>query len=145
MQDSVDAMTAKKFPSKIDAWLVVLMVVAVGGVVFAFFSVVFAAEDTRLVLVVLASMLLVVLLVGSTLLRTHYTIDGNSLRIVSGPFHWTVPIDQIDSVVETRNPLSSPALSMDRLRIRYSGRRSVMISPRDKKKFLKALGVGLDA
>ena len=36
----------------------------------------------------------------------------------------------------TRNPLSSPALSLDRLRIDYGSGRSIMVSPEDKDKFI---------
>jgi hypothetical protein len=42
-------------------------------------------------------------------------------------------------VVPTRNPLSSPALSLDRLRIEYGQGRAIMISPADKGPFLRAL------
>ena len=79
-------------------------------------------------------------LIGSLLIGTHYTVDGNMLRVVSGPFRWKVPIDQIRSVQATRNPLSSPALSLDRLRIEYGKRRRIMVSPADKAGFLKAIG-----
>ena len=78
-------------------------------------------------------------LLGSMLIGTHYTVDGNTLRIACGPFRWQVPVDAIESVEPTRNPLSSPALSLDRLRIQY-GKRKIMVSPADKAGFLKAIG-----
>jgi hypothetical protein len=43
-------------------------------------------------------------------------------------------------VEETRNPLSSPALSLDRLKITYGNGKRIMISPADKIGFLKAIG-----
>ena len=49
-------------------------------------------------------------------------------------------IDDITSVRRTRNPLSSPALSMDRLSIRYGKGRRIMISPADQAGFLEAIG-----
>ena len=73
------------------------------------------------------------------LVGTHYTVSGNTLRVACGPFRWKVPLDAIQSVEATRNPLSSPALSLDRLRIHY-GRRRIMVSPSDKAGFLKAIG-----
>jgi hypothetical protein len=45
----------------------------------------------------------------------------------------------ITAITPTSNPLSSPALSLDRLRIDYGKGRSVMISPRDKQGFLGAM------
>jgi hypothetical protein len=70
------------------------------------------------------------------LLTTRYTIDGEMLFVKSGPITWRVPIAEITDIRPTRNPLSSPALSIDRLRIEYSGCRSIMISPREKEHFL---------
>ena len=83
--------------------------------------------------------LAIVALLGSMLVGTHYTVDENALRIACGPFRWTVPIDAIKSVEATRNPLSSPALSLDRLQIDY-GKRRIMVSPADKNGFLQAIG-----
>ena len=62
------------------------------------------------------------------------------LRIVAGPFRWKILLDEITSVEETRNPLSSPALSLDRLKICYGNGRHIMISPADTAGFLKAIG-----
>ncbi len=98
------------------------------------------ARDPRAAVGLVVTALLIVALIGSLLIGTHYTVDGNMLRVVSGPFRWKVPIDQIRSVQATRNPLSSPALSLDRLRIEYGKRRRIMVSPADKAGFLKAIG-----
>ncbi len=134
-------MTPKRFPSKIDAWLVVLLVIAIAGVIAGFVGVVLENEEPVVTLFMGAVMLLVVLLIVSLLFRTYYSVEGETLRIVSGPFRWRVPIAEIESIEPTRNPLSSPALSLDRLRVRYSGKKSIMISPADKQRFAKALGI----
>jgi hypothetical protein len=70
------------------------------------------------------------------MLGTYYEIEGNRLLVRSGPFRWRIPINEIEEMTPTHNPLSSPALSLDRLRIEYSGGRSVMISPEDKDRFI---------
>ena len=49
-----------------------------------------------------------------------------------------MPLAAIASVEPTRNPLSSPACSLGRLRIRY-GAKQIMISPLDRVGFLRAL------
>ena len=120
------------------------MVFSLIGVIVAFVAVAFESRDPLLTLGVGASMLLVMALILSTLLRTYYSVEGNTLRIVSGPFRWRVPIDEISSLESTRSPWSSPALSMDRLRIRYGGNRCILISPRDKQRFAKAIGIPID-
>ena len=79
-------------------------------------------------------------LVASMLVGTNYTVDRDRLRIASGPFRWKVDIASITSVEPTRNPLSSPALSLDRLRIRYGESRSILVSPADTRGFLRAIG-----
>jgi hypothetical protein len=49
-------------------------------------------------------------------------------------------LEEIYTVVEsTRNPASSPALSLDRLLIRYGGGSEIMVSPADKAGFMAAI------
>jgi membrane protein YdbS with pleckstrin-like domain len=132
-------MTPKRFKSKIDRWLLFLLVmvmvfeVVVMGIVAT--RVNSPVEATVLILAALA----IVALLGSMLVGTHYTVAGDTLRVACGPFRWKVPIDEIQSVEATRSPLSSPALSLDRLLIHY-GERRVMVSPSDKAGFMKAIG-----
>jgi hypothetical protein len=55
---------------------------------------------------------------------------------------WIIALETIDEVYPTRSPLSSPALSLDRLLIRYKnlhGPSTLMVSPEDKTAFLNAL------
>lgn len=135
-------MAAKTFKSKVDAWLVIVLAVSAVALIAGLVTALYRRPDPVAVVVMLAATLFFVLLVGSILLRTYYRIDRGTLTIVSGPLRRTVAIDTITSVERTRNPLSSPALSLDRLRIRYGDNKSVMISPADRDRFLKALGIG---
>ena len=73
------------------------------------------------------------------LAATDYTLTDTDLRVRSGPFRWRVPLHEIRSIAPTHNPLSSPALSLDRLRIEHGERKWLMISPRDKDGFLREL------
>lgn len=134
-------MAAKTFKSKVDAWLVIVLAVSAVVLIGGLATTLYKRPDPVAVAVMLGSTLFFLLLVGSVLLRTYYRIDGGTLTIVSGPFRRSVAIDQITSVERTRNPLSSPALSLDRLRIRYGDNKSVMISPADRDRFLQALGI----
>jgi len=134
-------MTVKRFASKIDAWLLAVLALAVLLQIVATVGVLMQNEDPWAgVIMVLVSLLLFVL-IGTTVAFTYYSVEGNTLRVVSGPFRWTIPIDRIESVEPTRNPLSAPALSIDRLKIRYSGGKAILVSPADKKGFVRALGV----
>jgi hypothetical protein len=68
---------------------------------------------------------------------TYYLIEGTSLIVKSGfMVSTTIPIDKVYKIVETNNPLSSPATSLDRLAIYYNERDWIMISPTDKEGFI---------
>src|SRR4051794_8639705 len=87
--------------------------------------------------------IIVVITFNSWLFRnTDYRIEHGMLRIRSAFIHWNVPVADIVSIVPTRNPLSSPALSLDRLQINYrknGGDAMVLVSPEDKRGFIAAL------
>ena len=73
------------------------------------------------------------------LYATDYTVEGDSLLVRASLFRWRIPLAAIESIEPTRNPLSSPACSLDRLLIRHGGGRRVMVSPADKEGFLRAM------
>lgn len=136
-------MAAKRFRSKIDTWILVLMIVTIVFQIVAVGAAALQAGDPLATTGLLLLMIAVTGLLLWLLLGTHYTVERGSIRIVSGPFRWKVPVDRISSVVRTRNPLSSPALSLDRIAIRYGKRRRIMISPADREGFLRAIGHSL--
>ncbi len=72
---------------------------------------------------------------------TSYTIiDQNELIVKCGMiYHSTVPISSIKSIRKTRNPISAPAPSMDRIELHYGKWDSVILSPRDKRNFINEL------
>ena len=74
------------------------------------------------------------------LFATDYTITGSALKIRCGPFKWTVERREIHSITPSRNLISSPALSLNRLDIKYGHNRHILVSPRDRKGFYEALG-----
>ena len=126
------------FRSKVDAWL--------GGVLIATPILAVVSVFTNAVLqdgaVLVFVSLLAVLPVGLPLwllCSTRYTLTATELAVRCGPFSWRVPLKDIRAVHPTRNPLSSPALSLDRLRIDYGAGRSIMISPTDRERFLREL------
>ena len=71
-----------------------------------------------------------------SLLSTRYTVQDQQLVVRSGLFRWRIPINQISGITPTSDPIASPALSLDRLRITYGHTKSLLISPRDKDAFL---------
>jgi hypothetical protein len=80
------------------------------------------------------------LFVGHLLLTTRYEIMGDMLKIKSGwIYRLSFPIAGIISIKTTRNFISSPAASMDRIEIRYNQYDSVIVSPKEKESFIKEL------
>ncbi|WP_028052050.1 PH domain-containing protein [Carboxydothermus ferrireducens] len=71
---------------------------------------------------------------------TGYKIDENFLVIKSGPIKAKIPIKEITKIYKTRNPVSSAALSLDRLAIVFGKNYDeVIISPVDEDKFINEL------
>ncbi len=84
-------------------------------------------------------LVLVALLFVWMLLSTWYGFEGGSLLVHCGPFNWRILLEQIFAVSESDSVRSGPALSMDRLEIRFGDDRRILISPEDKAGFLEAL------
>lgn len=124
------------YPSKIDTWLLV-SILGVPVICAAGLYPVMTMDAPRALAAALPTLLLGVGLPVWLLLSTTYTLGPALLRIRCGPFTWKVPIREISAITPTRNPLSSPALSLDRLRIDYGKGNSVLISPRNKEQFLR--------
>jgi hypothetical protein len=126
------------FASKRDWWIVVLLWASVLVSLVSVVAALRAEGATRESLFPLLLLGFVWGLVMWVLYGTHYTLTAELLLIRSGPMRYKVPLAEIEAVRSTRNPLSSPALSLDRLEITY-GRRRIMISPEDKPRFLTEL------
>lgn len=126
------------YRSKVDAWLVAVLATSViASLVGAIFIVPVRPPLTWALAAVIGGVgaLLPLWLLSST----RYVLLNGELLIQSGPFRWRIPIAAINGITPTSNPLSSPALSMDRLRIDYGTGDSLMISPRDKAGFIREL------
>ncbi len=99
-------MAAKRFKSKIDRWVLVVILVVIVTEIWAIGSAAMQAGDPLIMTSMVLLGIAVVALMVWLLVGTHYTVDRGTLRIVSGPFRWKVPIDQITSVEATKSPLS---------------------------------------
>ena len=127
-------------PSKRD-WLLVLIIWGIIGVTIASgVKVVQEATNPMLAFAFLVFCGAIVMFMLTILYTTHYTISGDRLAVRCGPFRYSISLPDIEEVVPSRNPLSSPALSLDRLHISYRGSMfGLLISPRDKQMFLADL------
>jgi hypothetical protein len=129
-----------RFDSKRDLWLLVILrvmplvlLLVIGGVWYQVHHDLRGPIAGAFILIVFE-----LFFFESVLRSTYYLIDAGTLVIRSSMFTWRVPIAEIRSITPTRSALSSPALSLDRLRIEY-GRKAIMVSPEDPKRFIEAL------
>jgi len=129
------------FRSKRDGWLVAVLWFASALLLAGAISVAVSGSPFGIALAVF--MVASGALGPWALYATAYTITPTELLVRSGPFRWRIALDAIETVVPTRLPLSSPACSLDRLRIAYRGAngrpRALLISPEHTPVFLASL------
>lgn len=132
-----------RYPSKKDSWLVFVIVapgVALAGVaLYHLFALGPENHVTWLIMGIAASYGAIIWIFAYPV---YYEITGADLLIRSGWLKYQIPLSTIEMVRPTRNPLSAPAWSLDRLRIDYKRNhksRIALISPEDKSRFLQEL------
>ncbi|GEC78896.1 PH domain-containing protein [Flavobacterium aquatile] len=121
----------KVFKSKIDWWFGLILVYPI------FLSIKAMLEGEWVGLLGLAAVVGFILILSKT---TQYIINENQLIVKST---WIVneriDISKITKVEKSNSILSSPALSLDRLLVRYNKYDEVLISPKEKKEFIDEL------
>nr|WP_235920138.1 PH domain-containing protein [Heyndrickxia coagulans] len=99
------------------------------------------AEDLtvtdKILLTVICSLFTLFLLSGW--FHTFYILTDKVLKVRGGIFSWTIPLEEIEVITESKNPLAAPALSLDRLQVVYGKSKFILISPKDKSLFLKQI------
>ena len=131
----------QKFHSKIDWWILGFVIAMTGLLVQLLFTMyakgtmVEYPEHTMVYIFTIA-------VLWWPVFSTTYAIGNNTLTIRSMFLKWVIPLENIKTVSKTNNSISSPALSLDRLKIEYmkDGKiKQVLVSPRDQKGFCKEL------
>jgi len=126
------------FKSKIDKWMLIFIALSMFACLLGS-SVMLQIGGT-----VNYAMAAFILIVGAglpawILVSTRYIIKNGSLKIISGPFSWVIPITSITSVKASQSSTFGPALSSDRLEIEYDKDKVMIVSPADKTEFMQKL------
>ena len=126
------------FESKIDKWLLFCMILSIIACLLGASVMLKIGGTFNYVLAT------IILILGAgfplwLLVSTRYSVNTENLKIVSGPFSWNIPIQSIMSVEESQNAVASPALSLDRLEIKYGGDKAIYVSPVNKAAFIQTL------
>ena len=131
---------ATVYKSKIDWWLGAILIVAMIASALAGLKALSADTPNSIWNAALIGGVGLILPLVS-LLSTRYVIQGQQLVVRSGLFKWRIPINEISDITPSSDPIASPALSLDRLRITYGQTKSLLISPRDKDGFLAQIAL----
>ncbi len=130
-------MSAPTYPSKVDAWLVAVLVVAIGGTLAAGLAA--GPGNPNELYVSLGLTGFIVALIVALVWPCRYVLEAEQLFIASGLFsRQRIPYRQITAVEPSANPLAAPALSLRRVKVSY-GKRYQLVSPRDRDEFIRAL------
>lgn len=121
-----------EFKSKVDLWLAAVLF---GSVALCFFPVFFEGG----LIIGLAVGIPMAVFIFLQWVNTKYYIRDEHVVIKGILKDTLIPISSITSVRPTRNPLSAPALSMDRLEINHGKYDFALISPLEKERFVEEL------
>jgi len=122
----------KTYPSKIGIGLVIFIGVTI--LLSSIFMVLHRVWSG------LAVNLLVLAFITYIFKNTYYSIDETTLQVKCGfLINKSIAISSIYEIRESRNPISAPATSLDRLEIFYNSGNSVLVSPREKMEFVDHL------
>lgn len=128
------------YKSKIDWWVALLLCVPPVASVAVCLSMAFGAKAADWPWAV-GGILFIIGLYAGLLFPLKYGLDDTHLLVRFGVCRQRIPLVNVSEVYPTHNPLSSPALSLDRLHVQFgpSFFKAVMISPADRDGFLNDL------
>ena len=124
----------KKYKSKISIGLIILI-----SIVYLI-AISYLWIDFKIggFITIISSIIFIIYLFSTT----YYIINPTTqLLLIKSGFlvHLTINIHQIKEIKTSKNWISSPALSLDRIEILFNTYDSILISPREKKQFIQKL------
>ncbi|MDL2222391.1 PH domain-containing protein [Parabacteroides sp. OttesenSCG-928-N08] len=122
----------REFRSKIGWWYYLIM-----GIVAALCIMAMLQPNVLYIVLSLGTMALLIHL----FLNTWYRVTEEGILVVHSGFfpEKRIAISEIEALEPTVMPVSSPALSLDRLIIWTNGRQWLLISPQNQSDFIKVL------
>lgn len=140
MTDSPSPADVRWFRSAVDWWLAVILVALPFTQVWALLSALSSGESESVVATAFGCAL-VAAIYGLLVFPMRYGISSEQLIIRFGVVRRRIRLADIREVHPTHNPLSSPALSLNRLAIRTgTGMTGIsLVSPSNRSEFLETL------
>lgn len=131
----------QKFRSKKD-WWILGFIIAMTGLLLQLLLTMYAKGSMAQYPVHTLIYVLTIAVLWWPVWSTQYRIDAEQLVVSSMFLTWKIPLSTIQKISPSNNSVSSPALSLDRLRIDYQKEgkaKFILISPKDKQAFTQAL------
>lgn len=121
------------FKSKVDWWMAAIFLAVPISMIYGVIT-----EPNAILMLVTT---IVIVLLATLFFGTKYIIEGEELIVYGGIYKKRINIKQIRSLRPSKNPLSAPAMSIDRIEITYNTTFSevILVSPKDKEGFVKRL------
>jgi len=124
-------------PSKIDIWIALLLVA--GPLILVNLGIyLHKTEEEQNSLICISAGMLIGVVTWILAFPCQYTLEDKSLLAQSGILKWRIPYAEIQTVELSNSILSGPALSLQRIEVRYDQGR-ILISPNERDLFLKEL------
>jgi len=136
----MSAESMRWYRSKIDWWVALLLGFPPVASILVCIALALSGKTSEL-LWGLAPALLVFGIYFGLVFPMQYGLDDTHLLVRFGVCRQRIPLVEIAEVHPTHNPLSSPALSLDRLHVQFGPGffKAVMISPAERDRFLDDL------
>ncbi|OZI56654.1 PH domain-containing protein [Bordetella genomosp. 4] len=119
----------KKYPSKIDLWLIALLAVLTALLAWG-------AWHSGHVLAFVV-MILWLAILALMIFPCYYVLTDSHLLVRSGMRQRKIPYTDIKSVRRSRSFLAGPALSLQRVEIQVGPFDSILVSPLNRDKFIE--------
>ena len=120
------------FKSKVDIWMAIIFILVPISMIYGVIT-----EPSAVLLLVTA---FVIVLLCILFFGTKYVIEKEELIVYGGIYKKRIPIKQIRSLRPTKNPLSAPAMSIDRIEITFDPHiQVILVSPKERELFVKKL------
>ncbi|MGE3962006.1 MAG: PH domain-containing protein [Dehalococcoidia bacterium] len=130
--------TARRFRSKVDWWLVAILVLTpLPGVGIIIAGLI--AGETSSVLIAILTTTGIFALYYAVVWPVEYVVEADVLEIRAGRMRQRTPLADITGIRRSRNILASPALSLDRVRIDRARGAYLLLSPADRAGFARAI------
>ena len=127
------------FTSKIDLWLAFLILgSSLLLILVPVWEWIYNDSSTRRILFISLLTIPGAILLLLIFFNIKYSLSEDELFVKNGFSTQSIPLKDIIYIIPTNSMLSAPALSLDRIEIRYEGG-SIVISPKDREGFYHAI------